>query len=58
MQALLSTVFLAFLNLKDVIYFMLIYERFWEIENRVCFVCIFSVIFNNYRLVTNKILFN
>ena len=47
MEVLLCTVFLTFLNLKDVIKFMLIYGRFWELkikfvllskQNKVCFV--------------------
>ena len=32
MQVLLCTVFLTFLNLKEVINFMLIYGRFWELK--------------------------
>ena len=59
MHVLLCTVFLAFLNLKDIINFMLIYGRFWELKIKfVLLVCMFSVIFNNYRLVTNRIFFN
>ena len=59
MQVLLSTVFLALLNLKDIVNFMLIYGRFWELKIKfVLLVCMFSVIFNNYRLVTNRIVFN
>ena len=35
------TVFLAFLNLKDVINFMLICGRFWELKIKVCFACVY-----------------
>ena len=59
MQVLLYTVFLAFLNLKDVINFMLIYGRLGELKIKfVLFVCMLSVVFNNYRLVTNRTFFN
>ena len=59
MQVLLCTVFLAFLNLKDIINFMLIYGRFWELKIKfVLLVCMFSVVFNNYHLIKNRIVFN
>ena len=58
MQVLLCTVFLAFLNLKDIINFMLIYGRFWELKIKfVLLVCMFSVVFSNYRLIKNRIVF-
>ena len=43
MQVLLCTVFFAFLNLKDVINFMLIYGRFWELKIKFVCLCVCSL---------------